>query len=802
MAAKGTFAATAAMTAGVYATNCREQPGKVMETMRETGTTEGFLAPNTSIGPDAQRPSADTSNKGWLWINSDPAAQAADKVYVSDGETWGQQNLGQIAHNLDLSVPLVRHVVLADMVQRATAGFAKNPDELVIFAIDPEDGGGYGALAELTKHGNWYPDYLAKEGLPFGRPYVLHGHAGLNQPKETWDPAAASDTVFGFANWLLHEFDQWIDSLPAAERLTSEGTPKRDLIRCSFYSYNYHDVPPNFNPDPRIRLMIASYPKHRGRGKWEKIASQEDVARAFQILLPREPSGDYRIVSLSYYWDPGPTGIPAGWSASPAAIAADYRRAYDAGYRAINLETDFNFGKFGLAYYLISKVLWDADLTGGELDTVRDLWFRRSFGPAWREMKAYYDFMLTENYPVNGPNSWAKAIRLIDAADKALDGGEPDAQRRVDDVKQYWYYHYLMDSGKYSTSSTEVKEYLWKGQMSYMVALHVLARRDFGTSDVKAAVGPEICAGPAHYTRDETHSWWETVLGHWRLTPVVVFSEAVLVDGRPAGTVDLNDLVSVQEFRNDAGDSPFIYNSGYMKPVPFLMVAGRKDDPIGFHLVWPFNPNDNYYVAKKVPYGVDVWNTATKTWEAWIDKTMTVQQSVEKTTTQGKKVQVVDVRLKAPRAGTYRFDIGYGGNVASLAGTTYDPVADEFAGAVGFTYYTHAEGLTQSPVYFYIPRGTRRLDLEVWDQYGNKYVHLRNGLPAQGDAAVRKIDISEMGTHTIALQPGEDGSVAMLQSNGFAFPYLYSVPTLWAKCPSALLVPRAIAKADGLTIVE
>ena len=34
MAVKGTFAAAAAMSAGVFATSCREQPDKVMETMR------------------------------------------------------------------------------------------------------------------------------------------------------------------------------------------------------------------------------------------------------------------------------------------------------------------------------------------------------------------------------------------------------------------------------------------------------------------------------------------------------------------------------------------------------------------------------------------------------------------------------------------------------------------------------------------------------------------------------------------------------------------------------------------------
>jgi len=73
-------------------------------------------------------------------------------------------------------------------------------------------------------------------------------------------------------------------------------------------------------------------------------------------------------------------------------------------------------------------------------------------------------------------------------------------------------------------------------------------------------------------------------------------------------------------------------------------------------------------------------------------------------------------------------------------------------------------------------------------------------LPARKPVLSRKIDIGEMKTYTIALQPGEAGTVAKMSSDGFLFPYLYSVPSLWAKCPGALLVPRGIAEADGLTI--
>jgi hypothetical protein len=75
-------------------------------------------------------------------------------------------------------------------------------------------------------------------------------------------------------------------------------------------------------------------------------------------------------------------------------------------------------------------------------------------------------------------------------------------------------------------------------------------------------------------------------------------------------------------------------------------------------------------------------------------------------------------------------------------------------------------------------------------------------MPDRKPAVSRKVSIGFMGVHAIALEPGEDGSLAMIHGDNFFFPFMYSVPTLWAKSPGALLVPRGIAEADGLTIVK
>jgi hypothetical protein len=547
---------------------------RVGEKMLELGSTAGFLAKKCTIGPEPAiidpameidpllgdgvpgglenlfdegpppvdpnaRPEASEENKGDLWISTerDPAGKV--KAFLSDGKKWERQDVNEYDVKLDLSVTFVREIVLETLKARAAKSFAEHPDELVILGVEPEDGG-CAQMGKLMRFPNWYPDYCKAEGIPFGQPYVLHGYNGLDHPVETWDPDLQSNTIFGFHNWVLREMDKWIDAMPEKERVTASGKDKKSLLRSSGYSYNYHDVPPDFNLDPRIRVMIAGYPKHRGRERWEVFGrSHTDLARALKVMLPREPSGDYRIISLSLYWDLGKGGIPAGWSAAPKSIAEDLSGTYRSGIKAMSMETDFNFGKFGLAYYLTTKMLWNPDLTAAELDAIRDRWFQRAYGSVWKEMKAYYDFMLKENYPGNTPETWGKAVRLIDAAQQKLDiAKEPEAQRRLDDLKQYWYFHYLEESKQADPNSAKLREFVWKGQMSYMIAMHAVTRRYFGDRSGNVR---EICGGsslaakpeheeidlealdevsltkqPNHYTHEETQRWWGEVLEFWK----------------------------------------------------------------------------------------------------------------------------------------------------------------------------------------------------------------------------------------------------------------------------------------------
>jgi hypothetical protein len=776
----------------------------VVAKMKETKQTDGFLLKNTKLATQKSRPKASKKNTGQLWINTDN-----NKVLLSDGKDWKERNLAQIGVNLDLSVPLVRGVIFDAMKKRSETFFQKNPDEIFVFGTDPEDGGGYASLAEMLRNPNWYPSYLKKKGIPFGKPYVLHGYRGLNQPREIWDANAPADTVFGFNNWLLHEYDKWLDSLPASEQVTATGKSKKSQIRCSLFSYNYHDVPPNFNLDPRIRVMIAGYPKYRGRGKWKKFQSQQDIAKAFQIMLPKEPSGDYRIISLAIYWDSSVEMLAPLWDASPQAIAIDLGKTFSAGIKALSYEVDFNFGRFGLGYYLISKMLWNANLSVQELNALRDRWLQRAYGSGWKTMKQYYDFLLLKNFTVNGTRTWAQAIRYIEQADKQIDAGkEPEAQRRLDDLKQYWYYAYLLDSTKVNSKDPEMREFAWKGQMSYMNAMHAIARRIYaqgGVNGMAKALGPEITDGPAHYSHAETQVWWKKILDRWPFVPVTMFSDITLANGTKGKDVDLNDLVVVKEFGNVPATQGFYYNSGYMKEPKFVQVATTSEKEIGFKLFWPADPTgkDGYYTAKDLVYGVERWDSAKGAWAPWIDKTTTRQSSVEVPDTKKKdrKFHLVEVRLQVPTEGSYRFEIGRGGNLSYLTDLSYDMSTRQFSRSRPFTFSSNSWGHTQNATYIYIPKGTPSLDIEVADSYHSKSVTLYKGVSPISTLLSRKVDISDRKTHRIRLKPEETGTIATIYGIGFAFPYLYSVPMYWAKAPSQLVIPRAVAKADGLTIV-
>ncbi|MEU5697213.1 hypothetical protein [Actinosynnema sp. NPDC020468] len=780
----------------------------VIDDIRASGDTAGFLSP-THLGTDAARqatPPADV--KDHIWITSDNPL----RLFLSNGTAWVEQVVGSGSLVLDLTVRKVRERVLdAVRTWAETRQFTANPDALAVLAIEPEDGGRTDAVfVANARDRTWYPDYLAADGLRLDAPWALHGFKGLNQPTEKWDPTSQSDTTFGFANWLLREYDKWLDSRPEAERVTSTGKSKKSLLRASLYSYNYHDVPPHFNLDPRLRVSVAGFAKHRGAGEWRSLVTHLDIGQAMARLLPGSPSADYRIYSTATATDWGMSNLPVRHNLSAGAIADDVSSYYRGGFRAFAAETDLNFGKFGLGYYLIAKMLWKPTTTPAELDALRDRWLQRAFGRGWVKMKEFADFMLPPNYPVNTPYSWSRAIELIDAADRLIDpASEPGPDRRVDDLKQYFYYYFLQDTGRMTVDAPETREFMWKGQTSYMNALMVPLSKVYGRNDADGAAavaGAQTAAGPAHYTAAETAAWWGQVKAHWPVRSVHRFQDARLADGTPASSVDQNAVAPPAEFVTPGQPAGrFLYNSATSGFTPKFVTSAAAGTPIGFQMLWQKADTGNtQYVSRDVHYGVEQWNPTTRSWTTLRDLGTTSQSPVELPSCPqfaNRVCFLAKASLPAPSTGVYRFTVGQGGDYAYVYPLTFDVPTNKATGRSAHTYLGLGSGLTQAPSYFYIPKGTTSLDLEVWDPYNSKTVRIYSGLVSKNPTTpFRDVDIGANGTHSVPLKAEEGGTIARITTNGFSFPYLHSVPQLWAMSPDELMVPCAIAKADGLTV--
>jgi hypothetical protein len=187
----------------------------------------------------------------------------------------------------------------------------------------------------------------------------------------------------------------------------------------------------------------------------------------------------------------------------------------------------------------------------------------------------------------------------------------------------------------------------------------------------------------------------------------------------------------------------------------------------------------------------------------------TAQQKAERVVrSNGVKLDFTRIQFIAPADGTYKISVGSGGYLASLTSLDYDIVTSHYSVTRPFTYFNgiNAAYLYGQSHWLYVPKGTKSLDLEIGTAFATFKTHVKfyNGLPTTGLKATREVVLSGASAQKIALQPGEAGSLVSINCTGgsafgWGMPNLYSVPNLWAETPGQLLVPRAIAQADGLT---
>lgn len=799
-------------------------------------TVHGFLA-DTRVGREQDKPLETDVGDYAVYIASDvlPSPnQDAVRVFVKQckGASWvlhstesplptGALTVPLTDAWLDVSAENVRDVIFGAMASSFGTQLAQAPDNVAVYGTDPEDGGVHrclqaagsssdGYFGQFTSDPAWWPNYRNVESL-VTKAYLLNNFYPRtspsdtplpSQPSETWWYSAndtinaQSDSIFALNNWLLHEWDNHVCPQGQPCQTTSTGKPKRDMVRTALLSYAYHDVPPNFNLDPRIYVQVSgdASPEnnHRGHGKWARAGTVAAVSSAFQRLVPNTPSSVYHYLSDAFDSDWTVQGIAGSPPANTLQswVSADF----NSGFRGYTAESDFNFGKLGLAYYLLPKMLWTPTLSAGDLDALRTRWISRAFCgsdvPAGgtmcltgQRMHDYYDFMATSR--LNRPGLWALAIQKLADGQTAFDSSstsDPWIQRRLDDVKQFWYFYYLTVTT--SPSDGAFKNFVWKGQMSYTTAMQMVARRWFKVYDPRMAATQQYsgcqvsfpnmppCPNPlpAHYAHDEvegTTGWWPLVHAYWNDANFHLFENSLLSDGTSGATVDQNDLVQVAEFHfptaQTAHEVLVNYNptlSANYGDVTMLQTA-NAGDTIGVAVYRPLDSN----APPTLSLGISRWNKAADpTLSAWEPLAVQTVDTVERESAcadannfVSKGIYVVSRQVE--NAGTYKITVGTGVTtemlVAGREAVTLNDAACPSGVRVKSSYapsgplaYSDAiwgeSDLDRMWVYLPSPHGSdpRWLDLEILPQIGDYhvFVELWSGLPSgTGDQALTKI---------------------------------------------------------------
>ena len=107
--------------------------------MLATGSSKGFLC-MTKLGPDAARPPATADMLNWLWLNTDTSGPGKGKIFwctiSAKSPYWQDRSRGTAAGlatfcppHIDMSVPVVRHMLLKEMIKEAESFWALNPGQ-------------------------------------------------------------------------------------------------------------------------------------------------------------------------------------------------------------------------------------------------------------------------------------------------------------------------------------------------------------------------------------------------------------------------------------------------------------------------------------------------------------------------------------------------------------------------------------------------------------------------------------------------------------------------------------------------
>jgi hypothetical protein len=245
----------------------------------------------------------------------------------------------------------------------------------------------------------------------------------------------------------------------------------------ALYAYASHRLPPEkIEVEPNIEVQLAM-------GFNKTIYTLEELAKLWREKVRAVGIRDYFGV-MAWDW-----GLPGRGKASNFSYVRDQiPRWHQWGARAFNTETNANWGTFGPATYVATRLLWDvkADATA-----VHDDYMTVAFGKAAGEMKELYRmFSRTDDLSRQNLHVW---LSQLDCAFRAAEGESEAVLGRLTDIAAYLHYAVLFrnwelvrkagDQEKAYAAAQPMLEFTWQIRDRNMVHAYALQRRLVNAGD-------------------------------------------------------------------------------------------------------------------------------------------------------------------------------------------------------------------------------------------------------------------------------------------------------------------------------
>jgi len=520
------------------------------------------------------------------------------------------------------------------------------------------------------------------------------------------------------------------------------------------YAYNEHSEPPSFALEPNVYVQLTAG-FTRGRYTFEELLE----------LWPRKcrNMGFYEYFSV-WPWDFDQ--LPGGRANDFVYLRKQIPRYVQSGATSLDCESSGNFGLHGRGYYVAHKLMWNPK---ANVDALLADFYQKAFGPAAAPMRRYYERSDRGAKPLISAHLLALGFRDLEEASR-LAAGRADVQARLDHVKQYlrsvhlrWLVDRAPDKAKKKEQTLAALTHGYRTRYSYMN--HYVAIRDGWASHAAqefaeptwAATGNPAPKTPwaidKPYTHEETEADFREGLAYFQPDPVEEkqFSR---------------DLVPV-DFATPGQPAPPESVQTYQLTLPYALysVAG---EPLELSVV-------TGTIAHYRDMAPAKWKITDAAGKRLADGRLPLDGKLH------------PIQTPVPRPGLYylEFDDSTAGWQIRVAAGRRAAIALERARRV-----EHAGWM--QPMHFYVPKGTRELHY-YW--YGQP--HRVHG----PDGAVLK-QVSTTGEFVkVPVPPGADGKTWSFSQIMLGYLWFFNAPNQLAASPGALLIPRELAKRDGLKIV-